>query len=267
MAVEEWLANSVSKRFQEDGCVTPVSLRKGLFCVGGLDNLDHNPSSNTATFSFHGTAISIFQFTESENEVERRPVLTIPPLDNEKHHLPETYATVHPVDFDERLVSVPERKVTPIDPSLIDEAKVGENQWVCHTLSKIKDEDIHASDVITWAAFHSSRQPAANHIPAISGMLLLFYEKQVTPAMMNHGMDVLQQANQIPVIRLDPPLFALSKMIQWKWPDIYGEDKYVVMFGGLYMEMALWSTVGDLLKNSGWVTALVESEVASRGVA
>ena len=121
MEIEEWLANSVSKRFQEDGCVTPIGLRKGLFCVGGLDNLDHNPSSNTATSSFHGTAISIFQFPESENEGEKKPVLTIPPPDNEKHHLPETYATVHPVAFDERLVSVPERKVTPIGPSFIDD--------------------------------------------------------------------------------------------------------------------------------------------------
>ena len=92
------------------------------------------------------------------------------------------------------------------------------------------------------------------------------------PAMMKHGMDVLQQAinflnpNQIPVITLDQPLFALAKMTQWMWPDIYGEDKYIVMFGGLHMEMALWSTVGDLLENSGWVTALVKSEVASSGV-
>ena len=102
MEIEEWLANSVSKRFQEDGCVMLVGLRKGLFCVGGLDNLDHNPSSNTATSSFHGIAISIFQFPVSENEGEQRPVLTIPPPDNEKHHLLETYATVHPMAFDER---------------------------------------------------------------------------------------------------------------------------------------------------------------------
>ena len=73
--------------------------------------------------------------------------------------------------------------------------------------------------------------------------------------------------NQVPVITLDQPLFAIVKMIQWKWPETHGEDKHVVMFGGLHLEMALWNTVGDLLEASGWSTALTEAEVASPGVA
>ena len=88
-----------------------------------------------------------------------------------------------------------------------------------------------------------------------------------------HGMGVLKQAitflnpAQIPVIVLDQPLFALAKMVQWKWPESHGEEKYVVMFGSLHLEMALWNTLGDLLDASGWTTALVEAEVASPGVA
>lgn len=39
------------------------------------------------------------------------------------------------------------------------------------------------------------------------------------------------------------------------------------MFGGLYTEMALWNTLGDLLESSGWTTALVEARVASSGTA
>ena len=31
--------------------------------------------------------------------------------------------------------------------------------------------------------------------------------------------------------------------------------------------MALWNTLGDLLKNSGWTTALAEAEVAFSGTA
>ena len=86
-------------------------------------------------------------------------------------------------------------------------------------------------------------------------------------------MDVLKKAikflnpAQIPVMAVDQPLFALAKMVQWKWPDTHGEDKYVVMFGGLHLEMALWSTLGDLLEGSGWTSALVEAEIASSGVA
>ena len=60
MEIKDWLATAVSKRFKEDGCVSLACLKKGLFSVEALDNLDHNPSSTTATSSFHGTGISVF---------------------------------------------------------------------------------------------------------------------------------------------------------------------------------------------------------------
>jgi len=45
---------------------------------------------------------------------------------------------------------------------------------------------------------------------------------------------------QIPVMAFDQPLFALAKYVQWSWPLSHGEDSFVVMFGGLHIEMALW---------------------------
>ena len=39
------------------------------------------------------------------------------------------------------------------------------------------------------------------------------------------------------------------------------------MMGGLYLEMAVWNTLGDVLEDSGWTTALTEAEVASSGTA
>ena len=39
------------------------------------------------------------------------------------------------------------------------------------------------------------------------------------------------------------------------------------MLGGLHIEMALWSTVGDFLDPSGWTTALCEAGIATAGVA
>ena len=56
-------------------------------------------------------------------------------------------------------------------------------------------------------------------------------------------------------------------MVQWKWPTSHGEQAFVAMMGGLHVEMALWSVVGDLLDGSGWTTALTEADVASSGVA
>ena len=72
---------------------------------------------------------------------------------------------------------------------------------------------------------------------------------------------------QTPVVTLDQPLFALAKQIQWKWPEKYGEDKMVLMFGGLHIEIAVLKTLGDWLRGSGWVRALVQAEIAKSGTA
>ena len=66
---------------------------------------------------------------------------------------------------------------------------------------------------------------------------------------------------------VDQPLFALAKQIQWQWPNTYGEDMFIVMFGGLHIEMAAFRLLGDLLKGSGWTGALTEAGIATSGTA
>ena len=48
LQLENQLAISVCEFTKEIGLVCPIQLRHGLFTVGALDNLDHNPSSTTA---------------------------------------------------------------------------------------------------------------------------------------------------------------------------------------------------------------------------
>ena len=68
MQIEEWLATAVCGRF-EDGVVAPTILRKGLFTVGALDNLDHNP---TATKPQHlSMALALVCFN---SQARRNPV-------------------------------------------------------------------------------------------------------------------------------------------------------------------------------------------------
>ena len=69
------------------------------------------------------------------------------------------------------------------------------------------------------------------------------------------------------MLTFDQPLYALAKQIQWTWTDDYGEDKFVIMLVGLHIEMAALTTVGDWLKGSGWVQALVQAEIATTGTA
>ncbi|EDO42325.1 predicted protein [Nematostella vectensis] len=227
--LEDMIASSVSERFVNDGVVAPACLRKGVFTVGALDNLDHNPSSKTAASSFHGTGINTSKAVVPGCRMEE----------------PE---------------------------SCISEEKKKEDQWAEYSSSKLTDDSVTSEDTLTWAAYHAS-DSLEEHPPAVTALLPLFYEKAATPAMVKHGMDVLKHAitflnpDQIPVITVDQPLFALAKMVQWKWPASHGEQAYVVMMGGLHIEMALWSVVGDLLDGSGCTAAITESNVASSGEA
>jgi len=90
MEIEDWLATAVAKRFEEDGCVSPVCLKKGLFSVGALDNLGHNPSSTTVTSSFQGTGISVFKFPTEGNPGQGRQPITVLPSCTDKHSIPDS---------------------------------------------------------------------------------------------------------------------------------------------------------------------------------
>ena len=72
---------------------------------------------------------------------------------------------------------------------------------------------------------------------------------------------------QVPVITLDQPLYAITKKIQWNWPENYGENQFVIVLGGLHIKMAGLKVIGDWLEDSGWVEALVQAKVASTGTA
>ena len=67
---------------------------------------------------------------------------------------------------------------------------------------------------------------------------------------------------QVPVIACDQPLFKIAKQIQWMWPEEYGEESFVIMLSDLHIKMALLKALGDLLDGSGWMSALVQAEIA-----
>ena len=48
MSISTNLGNGVCRRFEEEKVVCPTNLRKGLFTIAAIDNIDHNPSSTTA---------------------------------------------------------------------------------------------------------------------------------------------------------------------------------------------------------------------------
>ena len=135
-------------------------------------------------------------------------------------------------------------------------------------------DSLHGTDTtnLSWSAYYASK---IIQIPTkcASAMLPLFEDFAHTVAMIRHSMTIIQSAVQylnpghIPVLVCDQPLFAIAKQIQWTWKYNYGENKLVLMFGGLHIEMAAWKAVGTWLEGSGWSDVLSESNIATSGKA
>ena len=97
LELEDWIATTVCEQFELDGIVSPACHMKGLFTIGAMDNLDHNPTSTTFLSSFHGTVISLFQFPTSDNPGDERPPLTLSSSQTRMHHFPDSYAIFPPI--------------------------------------------------------------------------------------------------------------------------------------------------------------------------
>ena len=86
----------------------PAQLRKGLFTIGALDNLDHNPSSTTAKGSFHGTAISLFQSPTRSKMGHLQDEICLASLEaRKKHVLPDNFTVVPAVALKKDIPSPP----------------------------------------------------------------------------------------------------------------------------------------------------------------
>ena len=259
--------------FLEEGVVCPSALRKGLFTVGALDNIDHNPSATTAKSSFHGTGISLFQHPTDSESGEQRELLHIAgSLATRKvPSLPEAYTNVRPAYFkDAAPVPSSSENVLPLKPEILYQNLKMEYQWLEHVNVT---EDVEGGVTVKWAAHHASKHRGLRFRPSIFALLHLLLEQEHSIATVKHAMNKIKEAaqylntDQIPVVTASQPLFAVAKQIQWQWPETYGEDKFIIMFGGLHIEMAAFKAIGGLLKDSGWTAALTEAGVASSGTA
>lgn len=268
------IATALCSKFRSEGIVCPLNMKSGVFTVGALDNIDHNPSSTTAQGSFHGTGISIFQFpTEYSDDGPRQAITLVKDGAPRDLTLPESFSIVPAINFQTTDVQVNSIETgTEDEKNEVAGALAEENCWAHHSLQLLK-KDLVNDDYISWAAYHASLESSVRETTVISGLLPFFYEKAATISMVSHGMNVIQHVTQylnpgqIPIITLDQPLYAIAKYCQWKWPVSRGEKMYVVMLGGLHIEMALWNICGDLLEDSGWTTVIADSGVASAGTA
>lgn len=271
------IANQVCDKYEKEGVVCPPQLSKQVFTTAAVDNIDHNPSSTTATDSFHGTSISVMQHPTvgAQGIPQEVPVLNENvPKRKKISAIPACYMNIPPSALTKKDPFVPPTtgQTTP-EATTLSNALAKEYEWLEHVQRLIRKSELAKDDFLSWAAFHASVHQPSRDPPTAVALLPLFEESAHSVAMIKHSMDVvkatIQHLNpgQVPVLVMDQPLFAIAKTIQWNFPETHGEDCFLIMFGGLHIEIAAFRVLGDWLEGSGWTTAIQTAGIATSGVA
>ena len=196
---------SVCNHLKTVGVVCPPYFQQNLFTVGAIDNPDHNPLSTTAQGSFHGTGISLLQFStqvsievvgqEAANTANHCSIKTTP----RDITLPNSYSIVLPVSLKTSHVDVPVALQATEDISNSNQlsattAITKQDPWLEHCRRHL-DDNLTKGTYFSWAAYNALIAHASNPLPSLGGLLPLLDEKAATPAMVRHSMDV--QRNRV----------------------------------------------------------------------
>ena len=111
----------------------PPKLRTGVFSTAEVDNLDHNPTSATATESFHGTGISIIQHLCHQSRGCGRDIMVINPHRSSSTRsvvpLPSKYTNVPPAALKSKVFNAPVNGPVALHTlNYVEEAKMDELQ-------------------------------------------------------------------------------------------------------------------------------------------
>ena len=123
----------------------------------------------------------------------------------------------------------------------INDELVKETKWLDSNMLNLSN-DYEKGKEISWEAYHGSCCLETHKPNATISMLPPFYQKADLPAMIKHGMTVLQQITQYlnlrqtSVLTCDCPIFAQTKYLQWQRPELCGEEKFTIVFGELHIK-------------------------------
>ena len=115
--------------------------------------------------------------------------------------------------------------------------KEEEDRWLRNVHKIILNTEIEAPKNISWATYYAHRYQRKDIIVSPLALLPLFHENAHSAAMIRYSVNIIRNAvdhinnGQVPVITFDQPLYTIAKQTQWKCPEIYGEEKFVIMLG------------------------------------
>ena len=143
-------------------------------------------------------------------------------------------------------------------------------EWLNQVVENIEHNDYLP---LSWSAYNAKYVTNINIIKSIFSMLPQFKEDSHSVSLMTDAMQLIEKVTnflnpgQTTVLVFDQPLYTIAKTIQWNMPYMFGENKFVIMLGGLHIEMGFLALIGSFVTGSGWVEALEESGVATSGKA
>lgn len=201
-------------------CVCPPSLTEGIFTTAAIDNIDHNPTSSSANYSFHGTGISLIQHFDNQHNEDSKQSITLEKSDfsnKRKPCLPDTYYNI------------------PLVPSIVGELPVSTVNWNCdmddtgnsleytknwlENCSKSMEHESSYDSVLSWGAYNSRFSMDKSKFKSNSAMLPLLKDDINSPAVVMHAMDLVIAATrklnptQTPVNIADEPVYAIAKQL------------------------------------------------------
>ena len=135
LQIQSSISNRICKHYEEEEVVCPPNLRRDLFTVAVVNNIDHKPTSATAKDSFHGTAVSLMQHqTNTFSGIDRNwdIVDSTPSSTRTINVLPSSYSTILQAAIKTKQFTVPEFEgpVTPTNLSRALIAVADERKWL-----------------------------------------------------------------------------------------------------------------------------------------
>ena len=84
---------------------------------------------------------------------------------------------------------------------------------------------------------------------------------------MNIIADTIKYINpgQIPIDTCDQPVFALTKEVQWRYPEKFSDVQYFSILGGLHIEQSLLVVHGEVVSGSGLAEILENNDLSLIG--
>ena len=173
------LANDDTDWSEDGNVVCPTPLRTGVYTAGNVDNIDHNPSSTSASDAFYGTAISLTQHATASSpdtmcKSALGPLVTNDEWSQRIRPLPESYVLVPPTQVD-KFAHPQNATVGFLVPGSVLISSDDSHQWWLAELHRVLENGgPDVTGTISWPACNASVKTRRIISPAVTALLSVF---------------------------------------------------------------------------------------------